>query len=522
MNVKGQGLFLRESTGLVREIGPWTALLMNTAFIAFQSSFILLVSSMFNFPRGNPLTAIALAALLFLPLTILLNRVGVTYYRTASDYIFITRNLGPSIGFATMFMFVVDQMFFNAVLISLGLITGLAPALLAIGLSNHAQGLISLANSLMSNPLAIFLAGSVIFAVFILINIASSRAGTYLASAISLLGIITFIVTIILLYLYTPQIIKVINTTAPNLLNQASTVTGSLPSNGTVLDTIYLIPYLAYVFPFVNFILSVGGEVRRGSAMPIAIYGTYAISAIFLALGIWVTTSSLGINRLNGLFAIYYGLVSGVTWPSTLPPPYPQALLIMALRNPVLQWLVAIGSFTWYVNVVSVLVIQIARYLLALSFDRVLPSALAYVSSRTHTPIMAHVTDLVITLVIMYLYNFSVVPLLSATMDVSTLVTILMYFMIITITAIALGIRTRSIKTVALGIYTTGLFAWIAYEEVTDPMAYLFVPSINTYIIGFFAALFAVGVAIYYLVRLYRLRRENIDINILFREIPPE
>lgn len=130
-----QGLFLRESTGLVREIGPWTALLMNTAFIAFQSSFILLVSSMFNFPRGNPLTAIALAALLFLPLTILLNRVGVTYYRTASDYIFITRNLGPSIGFATMFMFVVDQMFFNAVLISLGLITGLAPALLAIGLS---------------------------------------------------------------------------------------------------------------------------------------------------------------------------------------------------------------------------------------------------------------------------------------------------------------------------------------------------------------------------------------------------
>ncbi|WP_252900521.1 hypothetical protein [Vulcanisaeta sp. JCM 14467] len=55
-------------------------------------------------------------------------------------------------------------------------------------------------------------------------------------------------------------------------------------------------------------------------------------------------------------------------------------------------------------------------------------------------------TDLVITLVIMYLYNFSVVPLLSATMDVSTLVTILMYFMIITITAIALGIRLGQLR----------------------------------------------------------------------------
>ncbi len=321
-----------------------------------------------------------------------------------------------------------------------------------------------------------------------------------------------------------PQIINAVNTAAPNILSQAVSVSRELPSNGVIMDTIYLIPYLAYVFPFVNFILSVGGEVRRGgNAVPIAIFGTYAISTAFLILSVWVTVSSLGINKLNGLFAIYYGLASGVSWPNSLPPPYPQALLIMALRNPpVLQWLIAIGSFTWYVNVVSVLVIQIARYILALSFDRVLPSVLAYVSPRTHTPIIAHVTDLVITLVIMYLYNFSIVPLLSATMDVSTLVTILMYFMVITITAIVLGIRTGTMRTAVLGIYMTALFAWIAYEEVMNPMAYLFVPSINTYIIGFFAALFVIGITIYYAVRLYRLKRESIDINMLFKEIPPE
>ncbi|WP_054856572.1 APC family permease [Vulcanisaeta sp. JCM 16159] len=514
--------FLRESTGLVREIGPWTALLMNTAFIAFQSGFILLVSSMFNFPKGNPLIAIAISALLFLPLTILLNKVGITYYRTASDYVFITRNLHPSVGFATMFMFTVDQMFFNAVLISLGIITGLAPAILAIGISDNAPSLVSLGNSLMSSPLMIFLMGSVIFTILVLINIVSSRAGTYLASAISLFGIATFALTIILLHVYAPQIINAIKTTAPNILSQAVSTSGGLPSNGMIMDTIYLIPYLAYVFPFVNFVLSVGGEVRRGRAMPMAIFGTYVLSAVFLILGVWITISSIGINRLNGLFAIYYGVASGVSWPSSLPPPYPQALLIMVLRNPLLQWLIVVGSFTWYINVVSVLIIQIARYLLALSFDRVLPSFLAYVSPRTHTPITAHITDLVITLVIMYLYNFSVVPLLSATMDVSTLVTILMYFMIITITAIVLGVRTKSKVTAVLGIYMTALFAWIAYEEVMNPMAYLFVPSINAYIIGFFAALFAIGITVYYAVRLYRLRREGIDVNMLFKEIPPE
>jgi amino acid transporter len=515
-------LFIRESTGLVREIGPWTALLMNTAFIAFQSGFILLISSMFNFPRGNPLITIVIGAVLFLPLTILLNKIGITYYRTASDYIFVTRNLHPSIGFAAMFMFTIDQMFFNAVLISLGLVTGLAPALVAIGLSNHAADLTLLGNSLMNNPLLIFLTGSIVLTILILINAISIKAGKYLASAISLFGIITFILTIILFYTYTPQIINSINTAAPNLFSQAVSVSRKLPSYGVIMDTIYLIPYLAYVFPFVNFILSVGGEVRRGSAIPIAVFGTYAISTLFLVLSVWVMLSSLGIDRLNGLFAIYYGITNGASWPSTLPPPYPQALLILAIRNPVLQWLIAIGSFTWYINVVSVLIIQIARYILALSFDRVLPSILAYVNPRTHTPVTAHITDLVITLAIMYLYNFSVMPLLSATMDVSTLITILMYFMIITITAIVLGIRTRSVSTTLLGAYVTMLFSWIAYEEIINPAAYLFVQSINTYIIGFFVALFVIGIALYYAMRLYRLRRENMDINMLFKEIPPE
>ena len=514
--------FLRESTGLIREVGPWVALLMNTAFMAFQSGFILLLSSMFNFPRGNPIIAIIIGAALFLPLTILLNRVGVTYYRTASDYVFITRNLHPSIGFASMFMFTIDQMFFNAVLTSLGVITGLAPAVMAIGISDNSAVLKGLGNSLMNDPLVIFLTSAMVLMILILINALSAKAGRYLASAISLFGIATYVLTIILFYAYTPQIINTINAVAPNLLNQATAVPGELPSHGSIMDTIYLIPYLAYVFPFVNFILSIGGEVRRGSAMPIAVFGTYAISTLFLVLGVWAVVASLGTNALNGLFAIYYGVVNGVSWPSSLPPPYPQALLILAIKNPVLQWLLAIGSFTWYTNVVSVLVMQIARYLLALSFDRVLPSIFAYVSPRTRTPVVAHVTDLAITLVIMYMYNFSVVPLLSATMDVSTLVTIFMYFMIITITAIALGLRSRKMGTVLLGTYTTALFSWIAYEEIVNPMDYLFIQSINIYIIGFFVAIFIMGLVIYHVMRLYRLSREGIDINALFREIPPE
>ncbi|MFB6470769.1 MAG: amino acid permease [Vulcanisaeta sp. AZ3] len=515
-------LFLRNSTGLVREVGPLTALLMNIAFIAFQSGFLLLLSSMFNFPMGNPIIAIALSAALFLPLAVLLNRVGITYYRTASDYLFVSRNLNPAVGFASMLMFTIDQMFFNAVLISLGLVTGLAPALMAIGLANNEHYLVLLSNELSSNPLLIFLLGIAIFAILILINALSIRAGKYLASTLSLFGILTFILTITLTYTYSHQILTTINNASPGLLMKASNVARELPTYGPVLDTVFLIPYLAYVFPFINFVLSIGGEVRRGKSIPLAIYGTYTISAVILMISTWLVLSSIGINHINGLFAIYYGVAPSITYPGTLPPPYPQALLILVIKNPVLQWLIAIGSFLWYVGMVSVLVIQIARYILALSFDRVLPSVLAYVNPRTHTPIAAHLIDLAVTSIIMYLYNFSVVPLLSATMDISTLVTILMYFMIITITTIALGLRVRSIGTTALGIYTTALFAWMAYEEAVNPMAYLFTPSINAYIIGFFALIFIAGLIAFHAMRIYRLRREGVDLNVVFREIPPE
>jgi hypothetical protein len=237
----------------------------------------------------------------------------------------------------------------------------------------------------MSNPVMVFMISSVIFTVLIIINALSVRAGKYLASALSMFGLVVFALTVALTYVLAPQIIIAINKVAPNVLMQAVKVAHSLPSYGASMDTVYLIPYLAYVFPFINFVLSIGGEMKRGKAMPIAIYGAYAVSAVFLVISVWLILSAININYINGLFAIYYGLSPSVTYPSTLPPPYPQALLILAIRNPVVQWLIALGSFVWYVNVVSVLIIQIARYILALSFDRVLPSALAYVNPKpTH------------------------------------------------------------------------------------------------------------------------------------------
>lgn len=518
-----KGLFLRESSGLVREIGPVTALLMNTAYITFQSGYLLVVSSLLNFPMGNPVAAVLMGMVLFIPMAYLVNYIGSMYYRTASDYVFMSRNLNPRIGFSSLLMFTIDQMFFNAVSMVFALTTALGPSLYAIAVADNEHGLVGIASALASSPHVIFLVSALMLVILIVVNMVSIKAGKYLSSALSIIAVLTYIITVIILILEGRSLEHVVNQYVPGFYQTVIKAGLSLSGGNVVYSTIALVPYMAYIFPYVNFIVTIGSEVRReGSSMSIAVLGTYAITSLLVGLGIWLTVASLTEQFINGAFAIYYGMVSGVSWPSSLPPPYPPAIAIMLVNSPILQWLIAVGSLTWYINSPSTIVLQIARYLFAMSFDRVLPSVVSYVSPRLHTPIVAHAIDLAGSLLILYLYVYSVVPSLSATMDISTLVTIMMYFMVLSISAIAHGIRFRKVGIAVVGAYLTSLFAWICYMEIMNPMAYLFTELTNTYIIMFFAAVFIAGLVIFEAARRIRISREGIDILYVFKEIPPE
>ncbi|ABW02531.1 APC family permease [Caldivirga maquilingensis] len=516
-------LFLRQSSGLVREVGPLAALLMNTAYITYQSGYLLLISSIVNFPFGNPILALILGFITFAPMAYLINFIGSTYYRTASDYVFMSRNLEPRIGFASLLMFTVDQMFFNAVSMVFALTTALGPSLYAIAVSLGDKGLVNVANLVTSNPVVIFTVGAIMLAVIILINMVSVKAGKYLSSAISLIATVTFILTMIILYLYGGELPTVINSIAPGFYGKAIEADLSLPKGNVIYGTIALLPYMAYIFPYTNFIITIGGEVKReAGTVPLAVIGTYVLITVLVGFGLWATIGGLGLNFINGAFAVYYGLVPNVSWPSNMPPPYPPALAILLIKNPVMQWIIAIGSLTWYINSPSTIVLQIARYLFAMSFDRILPGFIAYVNPRTHTPVIAHGLDLAISLIIMYLYVFSVIPALSATMDISTVVTILMYFIILSITAVAYGVKRRNTLITIIGLYLTGYFTWVSYMEVSNPLVYLFTPITSALIFAFFIAVFAAGVIIFEVARYIRARREGIDLMITFKEIPPE
>lgn len=100
------GLFTRKATGLVREARTSDALLYNVmwASVALAFAFAWLLYG-FVYPGSNMFVAFLIAALLGLPGAFLYAILAQIMPRTGGDYVFNSRSMHPSVGFAANFNF---------------------------------------------------------------------------------------------------------------------------------------------------------------------------------------------------------------------------------------------------------------------------------------------------------------------------------------------------------------------------------------------------------------------------------
>src|SRR3954469_18579017 len=93
-------LFVRNATGLVREVSRWDALIMNTLGmnVALGSIFLLLQAPG-NFPGGNMLLAIVIGTLVMaFTLLWVYAEFAAAMPRSGGDYVFVSRALHPVVG----------------------------------------------------------------------------------------------------------------------------------------------------------------------------------------------------------------------------------------------------------------------------------------------------------------------------------------------------------------------------------------------------------------------------------------
>jgi hypothetical protein len=93
-------LFVRNATGLVREVSRWDALIMNTLGmnVALGAIFMLLQAPG-NFPGGNMLLAIGIGTLVMaFTLLWVYSEFAAAMPRAGGDYVFVSRALHPVVG----------------------------------------------------------------------------------------------------------------------------------------------------------------------------------------------------------------------------------------------------------------------------------------------------------------------------------------------------------------------------------------------------------------------------------------
>jgi amino acid transporter len=505
--------FVRESTGLVKNVSLLHAVSINVsdmaagALLAVVGFTTVLLPSMSGV---NLVYASLIGFLLIVPQIVIYTMMTRRMPRTGGDYVWVSRVFGGFAGNVLAFLgYTVGNLPFLA-LIALSATFAIG----SVGVSLGYSGLLGLAlpgNIPGSNTLSQFIVTAVILILLFGINIYRPKYAYRLISAFTIIGIIALILAIgVLLANGRTGVINYMSSLGNANLTYAS-VASSYSGPGFGLGaTLFVLPLFAYfVYPWFNAGPAVASEIRGKNAIrwnvPISalvslVLVTVAFGAMYYAGGLEFTNAALSNPSLVYNYSFnFWTLAMGVA------------------NNPILAWIIGIGWILWVVNIITYLILVEARYLLAQSFDRFLPSRIAYVS-KYGSPVVAHLVDFIIAIGLVagatFLYG-TFIAMYGTFVGPTT------YFLFVGLAAAVYALRKEKGSTKAIlvtfGILSALAFLYVEYLLVASPAVW----GGNSLAYGFIVST-AIGAAIIYYVSKAYQKKRGVDISLVYKELPPE
>ena len=539
MNVKQvPQAFVREATGLVRQITTADAVIINLVIANLVIGSVGLLVLPYTLPGVNLLAAELVAAVTSFALSIVYWLFNVAMPRSGGDYVYNTRSLFPSIGFAANFSLTIWTIFYIAAYASFVASLGLSGWLTTLGTINGNMGLVNLGNYfgtqngefITATIVNVVMAGLVLTGLRLTLNVLR------VLFAVAIVGTVTAILVIavsthaqfVSAFSAYGNYQAVINAAAssgvfPHVANW-NQLAPSLLGIGFAAETLIFFQYSSYV----------GGEIRNARrAAPIALIGSLLILTGFVLLMAFGFTYTIGNQFLGAIYALYY--TASPSYPLSVPPSLVFFAGILAGHNQVILNLIGVGITAWSLAIVPFLYLTMSRNVMAWSFDRLLPERLSSVSPRFHSPTYAIIFAFILSelFLIPYTYVAQFVQFFAA----STAGLVIDFF-IVSIAAIVFplrktlyansGIQNRKIGPIPLitfvGVIATVFIGVLLYGFLTQPGFLIYVPtSVVDTIIGELVAvsLFITGFVVFYVSKYVR-KTHGIDLDVALKEIPPE
>jgi basic amino acid/polyamine antiporter, APA family len=566
----GKRLFVRQSSGLVRDVSVTNALFFNVAafvgvgltlYPAFYSLAFVPVWKFGPFSEYGWAAIVTgifcvILALIFASLTSVMPRSG-------GDYVFTTRIIGPFLGWLESWTLVIASIAIMAFEVPLVLrniqITG---RIIGIGAGGH---FFKNANNWFTNSSGSITGWNgliwslVVLAVIAGIVLLPTRRFHRVVTGLALFGVIAFVLMFVFGLLATSR------TDFQNHLPQythgvaatkiAASGNAILPGHThhflsdlfstTVFPFMLGIVFLQFIgFQYSAYIAGeVRGNVKRGVMM--ALLGALAIGVLANSVYVDAFSNHIGFNATTSWGYNYWGGVTNIALPLGQPPSMP---LLAVIANKSLWPLWALISFAGAIFpllLCPVYINFISRMGLAWSLDRQLPEWFGKVNERMAAPLNAILAALGMTALFLVLQNFALLPHSIAPPDGKLNLVATLWFSIFMaaltwimpgVNAVLIRFRRPDLVRNApysralpwLGVAWLVFPLWIYYFAAVKPVWDTLRSSgsgrlnyLNHSGITGSLAFAAIGLVIYVVMKLVQ-RSKGVDTAMLFAEIPPD
>jgi amino acid transporter len=541
-------MFLRNATGLIREVSLIDAFLMNTfgMNIAVGAVFLFLQAPAF-FPRGNMLVAVIIGTLLMaFTLLWVYSTFAAAMPRSGGDYVFVSRVLHPFLGWLLGWSQGMWLIFFWIGFNAWFALTFAVPvALSTIGAATAQSGWIALSNNLLSSfsilgittQWWVLLIGLLINIGFAVLLILGGQSFWRWQKVFFLFAGGSIVLAFILLLFDGGNIQNAWNTFAAHNKGLAfNQVIPTAVKNGYVLpggfswsDTLLMLPWVFFVVGYAQGSAQIGGEVKRAARNQyFAMVGGVLVNGAMLALLVIAFMQAVGVNWIGSVGFLSINNPSLLNLPGNLSPSF-NFIVSLLTGNVVVPLIIGIGFIFWALMGTPLSELQATRYMLAWAVDRMIPAPMGDVNERFHSPVKAIVFCTITgTLALIALVAFPQASLLGA------LLAQIAAFILVSIAGIFFPYRLRHVWEAAGGHRIFGIpsvtLAGIGGVIVLGSLMLLFIfnSTINstfgvtaTLSLRFMIGVIVVGILWY--VGAYLLNRnQGVDVSLAYREIPPE
>jgi amino acid transporter len=529
-------LFIRQTSGLVRELGIPAATGISLASVAVVNTFINFNAGLTDFAKADMYLPLVAGAIIWLVAMFAYRHLLRAVPRAGGEYVYLSRIVSPAagsmagLGIAVVFTYVLSTNAHFAAQFTPFMLSGLGAAF-------HSTALANAGNHLTSNT-AIAWLSIIVMVIVAALSLSSVKVVARIIFGLIILQVVAFVVLIGMLAFHShADFVNALASYSHHPGAYAAIIAGG-KSSGVIFGTsiaagVAIIPFMVLNYNGVLYSYYVGGELRRpgrtylyASAISIGVLvvlwvGVWAILRARVGLEFMQAQANLGVvnptayGKITSLSSVAGGLGYGMILSGD-----PITKILFATAVPFAEIAVNLAFLT-----------VTTRVLFAQAFDRLLPVGVAKVGDRNHAPNVAIAIVLIVGCGFCFLTSLvnlgSIVALQSLFFalillagGIAALFLPLRRADLIDLSGMPEAARSGFLRKVAwIGGATTILALFTVYELVAHSSVYgkFSWESILTLII-----VLGAGPLIYAVARSIRRQRNSLDLAMAMHELPPE